>query len=59
MQGVCDLLAAMAATDCLVDYKMVDAIDTMQKTKPDGGKKCKADGQRKGMVVVPKSWENV
>ena len=49
----------MAAADCLVDYKMVGAIDTMQKTKPDGGKKSKADGQRNDMVVVLKSGENV
>ena len=54
MQGVCDLLA-----DCLVDYKIADAIDIMQKTKPDGGKKCKPNGQRNGMAVVPKNGENV
>ena len=49
----------MAAADSLVDYKMVDAIHTMQKSKLDGWKKSKVDGQRHGMVVVPKSGENV
>ena len=49
----------MAAADCLVDYKMVDAIDNMQKSKPDGWKKSKAGGQRIGMVLVLKSGENV
>ena len=34
----------MAATDCLVDLKMVGAIDNVQKNKPDGGMKSKADG---------------
>ena len=34
-------------------------IDNMQKNKPDGGKKSKADGQRNGMAVVPKSGENM
>ena len=43
-QGVRDLPIAMVATDFLVDYKMVCAIDTMKKTKPYGGKKSKADG---------------
>ena len=38
----------MAATDCLVDFKMVGAIDNMQKSKPDGWKISKADGQRNG-----------
>ena len=32
-QGVCDLPAAMAAADCLVDYKMGGAISTMQRPK--------------------------
>ena len=49
----------MAATDCLVDFKMVGAIDNMQKSKPDGWKKSKVDGSRNGMVEVPKSGENV
>ena len=49
----------MATADGLVDLKMVGAIDNMQKNKPDGGKKSKVDGQRNGMVVVPKSGENV
>ena len=58
-QGVRDLLVVMVAADFLVDYKMVGAIDNMQKSKPDGWKKSKADGQRNGMVVVSKSGENV
>ena len=41
-QGVQYLPAAMAVADCLVDYKMVGPIDTMQKSKLDGGKKSKA-----------------
>ena len=49
----------MVAVDCLVDYKMVSAIDTMHKSKSDGGKKSKVDGQRNGMDVVPKRGENV
>ena len=49
----------MAMTNCLVDYKMVDAIKTIQKSKPDGGNKSKTDGQRNDMAVVPKSNENV
>ena len=49
----------MAAEDCLVDYKMVGAIDNMQKSKPDAWKKSKVDGQRNDMVVVSKSGENV
>ena len=58
-QGVRDLPVVMAAVDCLVDFKMVGAIDNMQKNKLDGGKKSKADGQRNGMAVVPKSGENM
>ena len=42
-QGVRDLPVAMAATDCLVDFKMVGAIDNMKKNKLDCGKKSKAD----------------
>ena len=49
----------MAAADSLVDYKMVNAIHTMQKSKLEGWKKSKVDGQRHGMVVVPNSRENV
>ena len=33
-QGVCDLPTAMVVADCLVNYKMGSAINTMQKTKP-------------------------
>ena len=58
-QGVQDLLVAMVAADFLIDYKMVGAINNMQKSKPDGWKKSKANGQRNGMVVVSKSGENV
>ena len=43
-QGVRDLTASMATTDCLVDLKMVSAINSKQKNKPDGGMKSKADG---------------
>ena len=49
----------MAAADSLVDLKMVSAINSKQKNKPDGGMKSKADGQRNGMATVPKSGENV
>ena len=49
----------MPATDFLVDYKMVSAINNMQKSKLNGWKKFKANGQRIGMAVVPKSGENV
>ena len=58
-QGVQDLTAAMAAAYCLVDLKMVSAINSKQKSKPDGGMKSKADGLRNGMVAVPESGENV
>ena len=44
-QGVRDLSAAMAAADCLVDYKMGSAINTTGKSKKDGGKKGKAEGK--------------
>ena len=32
-QGVCDLPTTTAAADCLVDYKIGDAISTMQRPK--------------------------
>ena len=35
----------MAATDCLVDYKMGNAINTTGKSKTDGGKKGKSEGK--------------
>ena len=35
----------MAATDCLVDYKIGSTINTMHKSKIDGGKKSKAEGK--------------
>ena len=44
-QGVRDLPVAMAAADCLVDYKMGGAISTMQRPKSEGGKKAKAEGK--------------
>ena len=44
-QWVRDLPAAMAAADCLVDYKMGGAISTMQRPKSEGGKKAKAEGK--------------
>ena len=49
----------MAATDYLVDFKMVGAIGNMQKSKPDGWKISKVDGQRNGMAMAPKSTKNV
>ena len=49
-QRVQDLPTAMATADCLVDYKMVGAIDNMPKSKPYGLKKSKADGQRNGKL---------
>ena len=58
-EGVRDLTVAMATVDCLVDLKMVGAINNKQKNKPDGGMKSKADGQRNGMAAVPKSGENM
>ncbi|RVW19037.1 Retrovirus-related Pol polyprotein from transposon 17.6 [Vitis vinifera] len=44
-QRVRDLPAAMAAADCLVDYKMGGAISTTQRPKSYGGKKAKAEGK--------------
>ncbi|KAL6319624.1 hypothetical protein AAG906_020701 [Vitis piasezkii] len=44
-QGVRDLPAAMAAADCLVDYKMGGAISTTQKPRSEGGKKAKFEGK--------------
>ena len=35
----------MAATDCLVDYKIGGAISTIQKSKSKGGKKAKVKGK--------------
>ena len=35
----------MATADCLVDYKMGNAINTISKFKTDGGKKGKAEGK--------------
>ena len=58
-QGVRDLTAAMAAADCLVDLKMVGAINNKKKNKPNGGMKSKTDGQRTGMATIPESGENV
>ena len=40
-----DLSAAMAASDYLVDYMMGSAINTISKSKTDGGKKCKVEGK--------------
>ena len=44
-QGVCDLPTAMAAADCLVDYKMGSTINTTGKSKTEAGKKGKAEGK--------------
>ena len=44
-QGVRDLPAVMAAADCLVDYKIGSVINTIGKSKTDGGKKGKAEGK--------------
>ena len=49
----------MAAVDCLVDFKMVEAINNKHKNKPDGGMKSKADGKRNGMAAVLESGENM
>ena len=49
----------MVVADCLVDYKMGGTINTMQKTKPDGGNKSNADRQRNGITTDPKSGENM
>ncbi|RVW30894.1 Transposon Tf2-12 polyprotein [Vitis vinifera] len=46
-QGVRDLPAAMAAADCLVDYKMGGAISTMQRPRSKRGKKVKIEGKTK------------
>ncbi|RVW49989.1 hypothetical protein CK203_082283 [Vitis vinifera] len=43
-QGVRDLLIAMVATDCLVDYKMGGTISTIQKPKLEGDRKAKCHG---------------
>ena len=40
-----DLPAAMAAADCLVDYKLLRTIVARQKTKVDGSRKQKASGK--------------
>ncbi|XP_034674441.1 uncharacterized protein LOC117905666 [Vitis riparia] len=47
-QEVRDLPAAMAAANCLVDYKMGGAISTTQRSKSNGGKKAKAEGKKPG-----------
>ena len=44
-QRVRDLPVAMAAADCLVDYKMGGAISTMQRPKSEGSKKAKVEGK--------------
>ena len=44
-QGVCDLLNKMVATNCLVDYKMGSAINTISKPETDRGKKNKVEGK--------------
>ena len=44
-QGVRDLPAAMAAADCLVDYKMGGAISTTQRPRSEGGNKAKFEGK--------------
>ena len=35
----------MATKDCLVDYRMGSTINTMHKTKSDGGKRFKVEGK--------------
>ncbi|KAL6350235.1 hypothetical protein AAG906_004180 [Vitis piasezkii] len=60
LQGVLDLPTAMAAADCLVDYKMGGAISTMQKQKLEGGKKTKENlTQRPPPRVNPLQLLNV
>ena len=46
-QGIRDLPTAMAAADCLVDYKMGGAISTTQRPSSEGGKKAKIEGKTK------------
>ncbi|RVW14190.1 hypothetical protein CK203_102219 [Vitis vinifera] len=46
-QGVRDLPTAIAAADCLVDYKMGGAISTTQRPMSEGGKKAKIEGKTK------------
>ena len=58
-----DLSAAMAATDCLVDYKLSGSTSIGQKKKQYGSKKHKVvgkhsdqvKGKKSGMAVVPKA----
>ena len=58
-QGVCDLPAAMAVADYLVDYKMCSAINTIGKSKTDGGKKGKVvTPQTRGSVYYPSTRGN-
>ena len=40
-----DFLVAMATTNCLVDYKIVDAISTTQNSKAEGTKKSRVEGK--------------
>ena len=44
-QGVRDLPVAMAAANCLVDYKMGGAISTTQRPGSERGKKAKNEGK--------------
>ncbi|KAL6332409.1 hypothetical protein AAG906_004985 [Vitis piasezkii] len=64
-QEVRDLPAAMAATDCLVDYKMGGAISTMQKPKSEGDKRLRlwtrllrSQGGRSRTRKIPLEWQD-
>ena len=45
----------MAAANCLVDYKIGNAINTTSKSKKDGGKKGKAE--RKPSFAKKDGWK--
>ena len=53
-QGVRDLPTAMAAADCLVDYKLGNIVPT-QKSKSEGNKKAKFEGKNHKKA----GWKNL
>ena len=53
-QGVRDLPTAMAAADCLVDYKLGNTVPT-QKAKSEGNKKAKFEGKNH----IKAGWKNL
>ncbi|RVW40884.1 RNA-directed DNA polymerase-like [Vitis vinifera] len=56
-QEVRDLPTAMAATDCLVDYKMGGTISTMQKPKSEGDRKTKTE-DKTSKKSSPLEWQD-